>query len=468
MRGKRGEDLIWNGSAEVSRAGRASVKVVLDNKNNLFSAVSKATEGGDFEEAVIERVVNRDGTNEYYLNGSLVRLKDIIELLANAHIGASGHHIISQGEADRILSANMKERKEMVEDALGLKIYQYKREESERKLAKTEENIKQVESLRREIAPHIRFLKKQVEKVEKAEELKNKLSKFYREYLKREKIYLDTQKNQLAKEKNPVIERLVQLEKEMEEAKRILANSAKKDEKSEELIAIENKIKNERDSRDKLYRDIGRIEGEINANRRNIERIEAEQRSEETKTIPLREVEELEKEISQYSEVTKIIQKIRDFIIKHKTNFNSKNLNEIIENNQNLENKKIEIEESIKIIDNTLTNFTAEYQQIKDSIEREKDSSREAEKNIFKISGEQSETRSKLELLKEKEYRLNLEENDWKLQIQEGGVLLGTAILGFENETLTEENQSENFSSNNFTNLEPREKQEERKKNLKG
>ena len=121
MRGKRGEDLIWNGSAEVSRAGRASVKVVLDNKNNLFSAVSKATEGGDFEEAVIERVVNRDGTNEYYLNGSLVRLKDIIELLANAHIGASGHHIISQGEADRILSANMKEKNKLLKAHLVIK-----------------------------------------------------------------------------------------------------------------------------------------------------------------------------------------------------------------------------------------------------------------------------------------------------------------------------------------------------------
>ncbi len=179
MRGKRGEDLIWNGSTEVSRSNRASVKIVLDNSKNLF--------GLDFEEVIIERVVNRDGGNEYYLNGSLVRLKDIIELLSQAHIGASGHHIISQGEADRILSANIKERREMIEDALGLKIYQYKREESERKLLKTEENIKQVESLRREIAPHIKFLKKQVEKAEKAEDLRVKLCNFYRQYLKKRK-----------------------------------------------------------------------------------------------------------------------------------------------------------------------------------------------------------------------------------------------------------------------------------------
>ena len=88
MRGKRGEDLIWNGSTEIGRSNRANVKLVFDNSKNLFSL--------DFEEIVIERVVNRDGGNEYYLNGSLVRLKDIFELLSQAHIGASGHHIISE------------------------------------------------------------------------------------------------------------------------------------------------------------------------------------------------------------------------------------------------------------------------------------------------------------------------------------------------------------------------------------
>ena len=108
----------------------------------------------DFPEVIIERVVNRDGINEYLLNGSTVRLRDIFELLSKAHIGSSGHHIISQGEADKILNANSKERKAIIEDALGLKLYQYKREESEKKLEKTFENLSQVEALRKEIAPH--------------------------------------------------------------------------------------------------------------------------------------------------------------------------------------------------------------------------------------------------------------------------------------------------------------------------
>jgi len=412
MRGKRGEDLIWNGSTEISRANRAGVKITLDNTGNfLSSATGGSALGGDFEEVIIERVVNRDGNNEYYLNGSLVRLKDIFELLSQAHIGASGHHIISQGEADRILSANMKERKEMIEDALGLKIYQYKREESERKLLRTEENIKQVESLRREIAPHIRFLKKQAEKMERAEELRLKLTKFYREYLKREQVYLEKQKELLGSEKKPLAAKLEKLDGEMEEAKQILNASSKKDEKSEKLIEIENQIKKEREEKEKLYREIGRIEGE--------------QKFEENETVPLKKLEELEKEISALSEITKIIDRIRTFILGYKNN-NSNKTAELTLANQKLEKQKEKLEE-----------LDLKYQFIKSSIEKEKDSSREAEKDIFKISSEQSELRNKMEFLKEKERRLNLEENDWRREVQEGGVLLGTAILGFEKDELS-------------------------------
>ncbi|MFH0804544.1 MAG: AAA family ATPase [Candidatus Zambryskibacteria bacterium] len=474
MRGKRGEDLIWNGSSEVGRSNRAGVKLVFDNSKNIFSVNDKNL---DFEELIIERIVNRDGSNEYYLNGSLVRLKDIIELLSQAHIGASGHHIISQGEADRILSANMKERKEMIEDALGLKIYQYKREESERKLLKTEENIKQVESLRREIAPHIKFLKKQVEKVEKAEELRLKLTKFYREYLKREQVYLESQKELLNKEKKPVLEKLEVLEKEMEEAKRILSASAEKDKKSEGLIETENQIKREREEKDRLSREIGKIEGEINANERNIEKIRNEQKSDESKTVLLKEVEDLEKEISGFSEVAKIIERIRNFILGHKSNTNTKNIDELIALNQKLWNDKKEVEEKIKKAELNLVELDEKYKKIRVSIEKEKDSSREAEKNIFRISSEQSQFRNKMELLKERGHRLNIEENDWKREIQEGGALLGTAILGFENDVLKDETDTISSPNpfplqggrgeedgNNY--FEPREKQDERRREL--
>ena len=123
LRGKKGEDLIFNGSESVSRSNRASVSIVLQNAEQGGKRVFPL----DFDEITIERVVHRDGTNEYSINGGKTRLKDVQELLAAANIGPTGHHIISQGEADRILSASAKERRELIEDALGLKVYQFKK-----------------------------------------------------------------------------------------------------------------------------------------------------------------------------------------------------------------------------------------------------------------------------------------------------------------------------------------------------
>ena len=182
LRGKRGEDLIWGGSDAASRGNRASVEVLFDNTARSFAL--------DFDEIKVERVVHRDGQNEYKINGSTVRLKDVHELLAGAHIGSTGHHIISQGEADRVISAIPKERREMIEDALGLKLYQIKKQDAARKLTKTQQNIAQVESLRREAAPHLKYLKKQVDRAERSLAVQAELKTAYAEYLKREDTYL--------------------------------------------------------------------------------------------------------------------------------------------------------------------------------------------------------------------------------------------------------------------------------------
>ena len=80
MRGKRGEDLIFNGGGDGARVNRAGVKVIFDNSKRMLNV--------DFDEVAIERVVHRDNSNEYFINGSPVRLRDIVELLAHAHIGA--------------------------------------------------------------------------------------------------------------------------------------------------------------------------------------------------------------------------------------------------------------------------------------------------------------------------------------------------------------------------------------------
>src|SRR3989344_5628349 len=96
-----------------------AVSLDFDNKKKVFPV--------EFEEITMSRRVYRDGINDYVLNDSQVRLKDIIELLSKVGLGASQHHIIAQGDSDRILYASPKERKSMVEEALGLKIFELKK-----------------------------------------------------------------------------------------------------------------------------------------------------------------------------------------------------------------------------------------------------------------------------------------------------------------------------------------------------
>lgn len=189
LRGKKASDLIFNGGTGGQRVNRASVKVTFDNSDHYLDVA--------FDEVVLERVVHRDNSNEYFINGSPARLKDITEMLSKAHIGPSGHHIISQGEADRLLNANQKERRAILEDALGLRHFQTQKKETLRKFTKTEENMKEVQMLRREIAPQLRYLKKQVEKVEEAKALRSELQELYITYLAYEDIYLETRHAEL-------------------------------------------------------------------------------------------------------------------------------------------------------------------------------------------------------------------------------------------------------------------------------
>jgi chromosome segregation protein len=194
MRGKVGSDLIFKGSKDVSAMSRAAVSIVFDNKDRVFELQQSDNSkiGIDFDEVTISREVFTDGINKYLINGHEVRMKDVHELIASVNIGSSGHHIISQGEADRYLNASIKDRRELIEEALGLKVYQYRIKESLRKLERSENNMRESELMRREIAPHLKFLKKQVEKIEKAKHLTEDLSLKYQAYFAQEDYLIST------------------------------------------------------------------------------------------------------------------------------------------------------------------------------------------------------------------------------------------------------------------------------------
>lgn len=449
MRGKKGEDLIWNGSPQVSRANRASVKLTFDNSKKFLDI--------DFDEVTLERVVHRDGVNEYLLNGSQVRLRDIVELLAKANIGASGHHIISQGEADRILSASTVERREMLEDALGLKSYLYKREESQKKLLKTAENIKEVQSLRREIAPHLRFLEKQVEKIERAEKLRLELRGALREYLKREDIYLTHAEERAREERERPERELVALEKELARTKAALAKTAGGDAKRTEVLEAEEAIEALREKRETLARELGRLEGELYFAERH-----AAQTSVDA-TAPLsmlrRIAEEGEREWASVSaegdagKVRSALRRVLDILKRFIEESSREGVPTALDTKEVTERRDaIAKELSAHMRDEE--RVRARYQALREEIEAVADESREAEREMFRIASREGELKAHLATIRAGAERLVLERAEWKRDLAEGAALVGREVLAYEQESVDREEALK----------ENRKQQEDRKK----
>jgi len=435
MRGKKGEDLIWNGSKSSARQNRAAVRAVFDNSSRFLSV--------DFDEAVLERIVHRDGVNEYLINGSQVRLKDIVETLSTAHIGSSGHHIISQGEADRILNANPKERRAMIEDALGLKVYLYKKQESRRKLEKTRENVLQVENLRKELTPHLKFLKKQMEKIERSRLLKGELVVFYRDYLKREDLYLKNFKARLEADKKEPAEELRLASERLEKAKKLTKESMVFDDKSRAVLDFEKEIQSARKRKEELARELGRLEGEMGALERQNSLFEKKQSE---ASVPLSTIVSLEKEISKeegllggdtdssklrliFKRIKEAVQKI---IAEAKLKVGDSAHFEDPDLIGGLKNKKRELEEKMREILKKEGDLNEKYEAVKKIIEQEKDKNREAEKEIFQQTSKIRELSAKLSLLASQEDRFRLEEEDWRRELKEAAVLVGRAALDYD------------------------------------
>lgn len=452
MRGKKGEDLIWGGSEKVSRGNRAQVELVFDNSGRTFAL--------DFDEVKIERIVHRDGQNEYKLNGSTVRLKDVHELLANANIGSTGHHIISQGEADRVLSAGAKERREMIEDALGLKVYQLKKHESDRKLAKTHENISQVESLRREAAPHLKYLKKQVEKAERALEVQEQLKQTYAEYLRREDTYIAHFFDSFTEQKRQPEEELEQVLAKIAVAKKALSEAEEDNTDSEKLIAAEGSYKSAAEKRQSAQNELSQLQGQIVYLERRI----ADAKKRETKSnllIPHEQLKTLiedvasgaEKALSKGGEpalaraLSDLVHQLRSFLKKsagevvNPTEIDTDEL-EVLE--KKIAASKADVERQLV----TEKEAEATVAEIRSAKVTDLQEQREAERTLFELLQRQREIDTEIRQINSELSVLERDREDFKRELQEAVSLIGRGaseyfsyeVVDGDGNTVTEEN----------------------------
>jgi len=433
LRGKRGEDLIFNGAAQASRLNRASVSISFDNREKKFPV--------DYDEVTVTREVFRDGSNEYSINGTKVRLKDIYELLSAVSLGSTGHHIINQGEADRILNANIYERRGMIEEALGLRLYQWKIEESEKKLEKTEENIKQVESLRREIAPHLKFLKKQVEKIEKADEMRKELKGLYLEYLKKEEAYLQDFRARIKNEKDGPAGELSQIEEKLRAAEAAIAHVISPD-GTRELGELENKLRQNRNSKDELARGLGRLEGMIEIKGEKL----ANPEEAAARMIDYSQVEHLLGSLDTFlneagqsenlESVKTVVGQIKNLLGKFREEHHAPaghSLEDIEAEVNKLRAEKDRIESEIKRLDSEENELRQTLSDRKADIDKQKETTRGAEREVFELRSRRSELRSRLETIRAREERLVMEEEQFKTEIREGMALVNQEIKLYEN-----------------------------------
>ena len=159
LRGGKMEDVIFGGTEKRGALGFAQVSLIIDNAERIFDC--------DNTEIMLTRRYYRSGESEYYINREAVRLKDINSLLMDTGLGRDGYSIIGQGRIAEIVSSKSSDRRDVFEEAAGISRYRSRKEESERKLAKTEENLLRINDKIDELELQVEPLRRQSETAKK-------------------------------------------------------------------------------------------------------------------------------------------------------------------------------------------------------------------------------------------------------------------------------------------------------------
>lgn len=455
MRSKTGSDVIFKGSEHLSALSRASVMMVIDNRKRDGKTLDTSHISQDlapyliYDELTLARTIYADGTSDYTLNNAKVRLKDVQELLSFAGIGGSAHTIINQGEADRILLASPKDRKEALEDALGLRVYHIRLQESKRKLEKVKSHVREVELLRQEIKPHLEHLGRQVKKIEAQAEERKKLHELMVVYFHIE----DKELSMLAERINEqgTSSSLLLVTGTIEKELHIL--KAKKPEVHDGTHAEKTRLQAERklliERKDQFTKTLGRLEAE----RSFMERDLLKDKELKASTIPQSElkithtsitngltslsrallVPDVERALATTEELTNVVD---GFFTEYQTDDISRkeNLHKQIEEIDKLveehATKQKELTEELLILESTLSLFDKNREEVITTRYEE-------EKKVMMLESKLRELQSIIMLRRQEEGELSLRTEHHKALFEEGVVIVGRVLLDYKNEQLS-------------------------------
>lgn len=167
LRGDSMADVVFNGSSSRKPVGTASVELVFDNSDGKL-----AGQYAGYAEVSLKRVVSRDGTSAYFLNGARCRRKDITQLFLGTGLGARSYAIIEQGMISRVIEARPEELRGFIEEAAGISKYKERRRETENRISHTKENLERLNDVREEVEKQLRHLQRQAATARRYQALK--------------------------------------------------------------------------------------------------------------------------------------------------------------------------------------------------------------------------------------------------------------------------------------------------------
>ncbi len=269
LRGASMSDVIFNGTQKRKPLSYCEVSLVFDNDDHALAM--------EAAEVMVTRRVYRNGESEYYLNRTACRLKDVVDLFRDTGIGKEGYSIIGQGRIDEILSRKSEDRRQVFEEAAGIVKFKARKEEADKKLQRTLENLERVDDILDELTKRLKPLEEQSRNarvyLELSTELKDldlnlflirsdrartRLSELESELLTVQTILADTESNLIDKttRRDETQNRIDQLEEAITKARTELMECAEHvHESQKKLSALQSRRETRSENRQRIVRE---------------------------------------------------------------------------------------------------------------------------------------------------------------------------------------------------------------------
>lgn len=242
LRGGKMDDVIFAGTEKRPPLGYAEVNLIFDNESGDIPV--------EYKEVSIKRKLYKTGESEYYINKQQCRLRDIRELFMDTGIGRDGYSFIGQGRVEDILSPNSETRRQVFEEASGIVKYKIRKEESERKLEKTSDNLDRAEDIIHELEERIGPLREQSLKARKYIEIRDNLKQYELNYLAREYEKHSEQLEALKNQRDIALEQKIMLQKRRDSLTESVAEQKEQINEIREAIRL---LETERDAKNKEF-----------------------------------------------------------------------------------------------------------------------------------------------------------------------------------------------------------------------